>query len=330
MEHSECTAPSGRWFDGKFCGSDIGRILAYSLGFFFIVLLPSCGGEKVDTATSGKISIGVDEAFQPLIQAEIDAFSASYKYATVKPVYTSEDKAVQLLLADSVRSVIMTRSLTDKEKQYFDAKKLFPKTLKIATEAVAFVVNKKNPDSLLTMNRLRTILSGDTKVWNEVSGKGSQKNVVVVFDNANSSNLTYIRKKFGLGSDLEKRIYSAQSSRNVVDYVQKNENAIGVIGASWISDSDDPQQQQFKRDVTIVSIAAKDDPTIDDYFQPYAAYLQTKQYPLHRDLYIVSREARVGLGTGFAAYVASDKGQLIILKAGLLPATMPVRLIELK
>lgn len=284
----------------------------------------------MDTATSGKISIGVDEAFQPLMQAEIDAFSASYKYATVKPVYTSEDMAVQLLLADSVRSVIMTRSLTDKEKQFFDAKKLFPKTLKIATEAVAFVVNKNNPDSLLTMNRLRTILSGDAKVWNEVSGKGSQKNIVLVFDNANSSNLTYVRKKFDLRGDLDKRIYSANSSRNVVSYVQKNENAIGVIGASWISDSDDPQQQQFKRDVTVVSIAAKDDPTIDDYFQPYAAYLQTKQYPLHRDLYIVSREARVGLGTGFAAYVASDKGQLIILKAGLLPATMPVRLVEIK
>jgi phosphate transport system substrate-binding protein len=43
---------------------------------------------------------------------------------------------------------------------------------------------------------------------------------------------------------------------------------------------------------------------------------------------MVSREARSGLASGFIAYVASDKGQRVVLKLGLVPATMPIRIVE--
>jgi phosphate transport system substrate-binding protein len=42
----------------------------------------------------------------------------------------------------------------------------------------------------------------------------------------------------------------------------------------------------------------------------------------------VNCEIGTRLGTGFSSFVASDKGQRIILKSGLLPAVMPVRFIE--
>ncbi len=70
--------------------------------------------------------------------------------------------------------------------------------------------------------------------------------------------------------------------------------------------------------------------TDEDYLQPYKAYILMKKYPLSRTVYIISREGRTGLGSGFLAYVASDKGQRIVLKSGLVPATAPVRLVELK
>jgi phosphate transport system substrate-binding protein len=37
----------------------------------------------------------------------------------------------------------------------------------------------------------------------------------------------------------------------------------------------------------------------------------------------------MGLGSGFLTYVANDKGQRVVLKAGLVPATMPVRIVEI-
>ncbi len=52
------------------------------------------------------------------------------------------------------------------------------------------------------------------------------------------------------------------------------------------------------------------------------------KYPLIRDVVMIGREARSGLASGFMAFVASDKGQRIVLKSGLVPATMPIRIIE--
>ena len=66
------------------------------------------------------------------------------------------------------------------------------------------------------------------------------------------------------------------------------------------------------------------------FYQPYQAYIAQKLYPLTRNVIIISREARSGLGSGFLTYVASDKGQRVVLKAGLVPATMPVRIVEIR
>jgi len=52
-----------------------------------------------------------------------------------------------------------------------------------------------------------------------------------------------------------------------------------------------------------------------------------QRYPLQRNIYVISREARTGLGSGFASFVAGQKGQLIFYKSGLLPAKMQVRIV---
>ena len=311
-----------------------GRILALVQGFFFAVLLVACnskGDKYTDTPTTGNISIGVDESFQPLIQAEVDAFMANYKYATIKPLYQTEGEVVKLLLADSVRLIVITRQLTAQETAFFQEKKIRPRTLKIATDAVAIIVNASNPDSLLTVDQLTAVFKGDVRNWNGLGGKGLDEDISIVFDNSNSSNLSYIKSKFSLSDSLDNRIYAAKSNQQVIEYVEKTPRALGVIGVNWISDTeDDPRQKDFTNRVRVVAIADTTNPTEDDYNKPYQAYLALKKYPLHRDLYIISREARTGLGTGFASFVAGDKGQLVVLKGGLLPATMPIRLVELK
>jgi phosphate transport system substrate-binding protein len=311
-----------------------GRILALLQGFFFVILLVACntkGDKYTDTPTTGTISIGVDESFQPLIQAEVDAFMANYKYANVNPLYQTEGEVVKLLLEDSVRLIVITRQLTNQEKAFFQEKKITPRTLKIATDAVAIIVNAANQDTLLTVDQLASIFKGNVHKWNELNGKGLDQEISIVFDNSNSSNLSYIKNKFSLSDSLDNRIFAAKSNQQVIEYVEKNARAMGVIGVNWISDTeDDPRQMDFINRVRVVAVADTTNPGPDDYYQPYQAYLALKKYPLHRDLYIISREARTGLGTGFASFVAGDKGQLVVLKGGLLPATMPIRLVELK
>jgi phosphate transport system substrate-binding protein len=67
-----------------------------------------------------------------------------------------------------------------------------------------------------------------------------------------------------------------------------------------------------------------------NFCKPYQGYIAERSYPFCRDVYMISRETFSGLGTGFVSFVAGDQGQRIILKSGLVPATMPVRLIEIR
>jgi phosphate transport system substrate-binding protein len=60
------------------------------------------------------------------------------------------------------------------------------------------------------------------------------------------------------------------------------------------------------------------------YIQPFGYNLALKKYPLRREIKYIIKEAHQGLGTGFLNYVSGDLGQLIVLKAGLIPLTRPI------
>jgi phosphate transport system substrate-binding protein len=109
----------------------------------------------------------------------------------------------------------------------------------------------------------------------------------------------------------------------VVEYISHNPKAIGLIDVSWISDSDDSTANSFLSSIRVMGIS--DDSA---FYQPYQAYIAQEKYPLRRDVVAISREARTGLASGFLAFLASEKGQRIVLKSGLVPATMPIRIIE--
>ncbi len=299
------------------------------------LLLAACRGrgseEPTDSPTMGEITIAADESFRPLVEAQIAVFESDYKYAQITPVWRPENEAIRDLLEGKVRLAIVSRELTEAEKNVLRQQKLVPRNpLKVAVDGVGLIVNKQNPDSMLTMDQLQSIFSGEAKKWSDLGGGGSNQNITIVFDNNNSSNLNFIREKFSIQDLQHLNVFATESNEQVIEYVESNRNALGVIGTNWISDSEDPAQQKFKSSISVVAIADTPNPSSSDYYQPYQAYLALEQYPLRRDVLIISREARAGLGSGFMSHVAGDRGQRIILKSGLLPATMPVRLVGIR
>ncbi|MBT9394062.1 substrate-binding domain-containing protein [Hymenobacter sp. NST-14] len=301
-------------------------------------VLWSCNGNgtqdskpDLDTPTSGTIRIGVDETFEPILKSQVDTFQKLYPAAQVQATYQPERDIVQALLADSIRLAVISRQLTAEEENHFKRLKIEPKTIRIGVDGVAIIMHPGNPDSLLTTAQLRGIFTGQLKQWGQISPKNSLGDITAVFDNNNSSTARFVQDSITGGVALAKGIFASKSNPALLDYVATHPNAIGVIGVNWISDRDDAAVQKFLKRVRVAGISSKaSGATSDDYFQPYQAYLAQKTYPLRRELYVVSREARAGLGTGFASFVAGNKGQLIMLKSGLMPATGQVRLIEVK
>jgi phosphate transport system substrate-binding protein len=300
---------------------------------FLLAALSACGqsGNKgpVDTPTQGKIHIAVDEAFSPLIAAEINAFQGLYPKAKIIPHYVSETKAYEMLMADSVRLVISSRDFSDSERNFFKEKTIKPNSLKVATDAIGIVLHPAKTDSLLKMSELRNLLTS-----------GSEKSAVLVLDKVGSSNERIFFQQMGIDKNSAAiKIHYAGGDREVINYVNAHPEAIGCMGVNWISDSDDPLQMRFKSGIRVAALmpdsvekllSSEPDKHGEDYFQPLQAYLAQGFYPLTREVWVCSREARSGLGTGFLAWLSSDKGQRVVLKAGLLPATMPIRVVKIR
>ena len=300
---------------------------------FIYLMIGSCGYDADkpynDTPTSGKVSIAADETLMPIAKAQLDTFHGLYRYAAIKMHYKSESALFKALIDDSVKVVMSARKLNKEEKAYFKSRNLVPAEIKVAIDALAIIINKNNPDSLLKMAQLKMILQGKISSWKEINKQSGLGDISFVFDQNGSSTVRYLKDSLMEGLTFPPNCFAANSGKDVIDYVEKNKNAIGVIGVSWISDVDDAAVKEFLSRVTIVGMGSDFAAGPGDYYKPYQAYIALNQYPLTREVYMINREGRAGLGTGFVSFVAGDQGQRIIRLLGMLPATMPVRIVKI-
>jgi len=174
-------------------------------------------------------------------------------------MYLSGDSILNLFLADSINVIISSTKLTDNQLDYLKGKTIFPRTTKIAYDAIAFIVNKSNPDSLIRYNTLKDIFTGKTTKWNQINSKSKSDNIKVVFDNSGSNNVKTIMSKFELTGSLPSYCYSANKNSEVVNFVQSHPEAIGLISVNWISDPRDSISHSFLSKIKVVSITPQFD-----------------------------------------------------------------------
>jgi len=282
-------------------------------------------GNILDNTTSGSIRIAVDESLKPLIQAEIEAFEGTYREAHIEAIYTSESDAINLMLQDSVRLAIVTRKLTADEQAVLDKVKIPGRQMKVAKDAIALILHNENGNHEIELSQIKGIMEGKISRWNQINPSSSADAIEVVFDHPNSGILRYLRDTLTNITTIPPNFFAVNNNEAVIDYVSKKKNAVGLIGVGWVSDAEDSTANGFLKTIHVAAVSRD-----SGFYQPYQAYVAQNLYPLTRNVVIISREPRSGLGSGFLTYVASDKGQRVILKAGLVPATMPVRIVEIR
>lgn len=303
-------------------------IIGLSILFYSCKMTPKKFTDE--TPTRGTIKIAVDESYQLLADAELATFLSIYKDANVTPIYLSGDSILKLFLDDSIRVMITSTKLTENQVEYLRGKAIIPRTTKIAYDGLAFVVNQSNPDSLIRYNTIRDIFLGKTSNWKQVNPKSKLGDIKVVFDKAGSSNVKTIMEKFEMKSSLPSYCYSVTKNSEVVNFVEKNPEAMGIISVNWISDPRDSISHSFLSKIKVVAITSEYDSEGADFYTPHPAYIANKMYPFIREVYTINRETFSGLGTGLTSFIAGDSGQRIILKMGMLPAATTVRLVEIK
>lgn len=291
----------------------------------FLILATSCNKKaENNTMKSGYIKIAVDQTLEPTIQAAIDLFEVENEEAIIEPIFTSEREAVEMLLDDSVRLAVATRRLTSAERQYFEVRKYQPEEIRIALDAIALIVHPTNPDSIINVQTIKRILTGEVKKWNEVFPNSKLGDIQVVFDNTNSSIVRYANDSICRDKPISSDLNALNLNEEVVEYVSQNPSSLGLIGVNLISDANDSTVVEMTTKVQVMRVTWDENPDRYNAVQPYQYYIYNGKYPFIREVYVLLNDPRGELPKGFTRFLISDRGQRIILRSGLLPSVMPV------
>jgi phosphate transport system substrate-binding protein len=295
------------------------KLIAGALLLTLFIL--GCDQRKQASPTVGVLRLEADESVAKVIKIIADSFQQTYTQSkiTVTPVEARE--AIANFINDSVRVIVTAREFNAEElavlKKYPDIEW---KGFKCALDAVAVIGNKSNAQKELRVSELDSIFSGLLARW-----PGSGKLIDIAVGGMNSSVNEVFRASILKGKPFASYVYSMPSADSIINYVAKNRSAIGIVGVNAL--------RNRESDVTVFALGQpnfRPDSTepYGRYYTPVQAHIHRKYYPITRPVYIYTREYGFTVAAGFISYITAIHGQQKFLNEGLVPVTMPVRLVE--
>lgn len=262
----------------------------------------------------------------PVIDIQVKDFQRMYDQVSIKNSSVSSREAIVQLLNDSVKLIVCAREFNAEEKNVIAQNELEIDSIKFAYDGIAVVVNQKNSLTKLTTSDLRRILTGTVNRWPEVEGSNLKSAVVLAAGDKNSGVHEFLRSRILDGGEIKGDLTASAGAEEVFTIVKEHPNTIGFVSLAWLS-----AMPKELRVLEIGDPAYHSDSTITamEYFAPHQAHIYRKYYPLSRTIYVYALNVGKGPGLGFMSFAASSDGQKIIVSNGLVPATMPVRLVQL-
>jgi len=290
-----------------------------------VLALVGCQGERKETPTKGHVTAITSESVSPLVKAEKQKFEELYPDAHVTLEVAHAREAIARLFNDTIKVIVSSRPLNTEERQVAQKANLQFSEYKIAIDAIAIIVNNSNPVTQLRTTELDSIFTGKIDRWRGPGGASKASPIELCLPSRNSGTFEVFAAKVLKGEDVAKPEAVTATSPDMMQFVSSHPAAIGMIGLNWLDSNE-----------TRVKVLELSDPFAPDslgirgkYFKPLQAYVYQGYYPLTRDIIIYSKADLYSVGIGFVSFVTSAPGQKIVLNSGLVPATMPVRLVQL-
>lgn len=318
------------------------RLFAVALGL--LLGAAGCAQPAAESPTRGRLSIAVAESHAPLVGRTAGLFGSLYSDASVTVYATSTREAFIALLADSVRLVVVDRPPNAEEEAALGAAKLELERVVIAEDALALVVHQANGLQSISMEEAGQLLAGRIRDWRDLPAAGLVGPVELVTTGRNSGSWDLLARFFPVGGvPAPSRI--APTQKAVLQHVAQNPEALGVVSvAAWREPAPETETaadstgepgwangvgtSSAAGEVRPLALVAPDSLGRSAARALHQANIHRGAYPLHYPVAVYFNKRSL-LAAGFSAFLASAPAQKRILDAGLVPATMPVRLVEL-
>ena len=280
-----------------------------------------CEPERKFSTTEGSVTVQCDESVLPVLRLAAEDFERSYEKARVRLQAAPARSAIAAFAADSVRRIVTARPLNAEERRALSGGAIELQEYELALDGIAVIVHRNNTLRQLRMGMLDSIFSGTVTHW-----PGRRGGVIdLAVGDVNSSTNEVFRTLALKGRPITPSATPFEASDGLIDYVRDRPDALGIVGLAWLHGRE--------ADVAVVALGTpgfRPDTTEPPgrFYLPLQAHLHRRYYPLTRTLTCYNREVLRDVGYGFISYLTSATGQKLFLNNGLVPKTMPVRLIE--
>lgn len=216
---------------------------------------------------------------------------------------------IAALINKTVDIANASRKIKQEEIDEAQANSVNPVEHVIARDAIAVIVNPKNPVSQLTLQQISDIYSGKISNWQEVGGE--DRPIVRLSRETNSGTHVYfLETVLRLGNSENKTLFSMDtlllpSSEGIVAEVRQNPNAIGYDGLGYVP-----------KDLKMIAIAKEAGAA---YVLPSIPTVNDKSYPIARDLYMYTDGEATGFVKEYLDWILSSEAQEIVAKLGFVP-----------
>lgn len=261
-----------------------------------------------ETRTSGNTTILVDETYSRILDDQVMVFESDYPDAKVKSIIGNESEILPKFIKGEVKMIVLSRMLKPAELGFYKQRQSAVYTDRFAIDGLALIVNNSEVDSTITVSETYNIMKGTSKTGRKL-----------VFDNAFSSTIRYFVDLTQIKELPKQGVYTLKTTADVIKYVAENNGYIGVIGVNWLLESARDSSPYLSK-IKVMSVRRDFGKKADEkYYKPSQENLISGKYPFLRNVYLINAEGTNGLGTGFANWLTSPRGQLIVLKSGLGP-----------
>lgn len=307
--------------------------------YLFLLLLvfvsAGCGSnqqeEGLETATSGTFEFIADEELRPAIDSLIQGFMLENPRTKVTVRYASAGKALEELLNENTRFVIVARHLTQLEQDLLKKYNLSLPEYDMAQNSVAVVVAANSPLATMSMRDLRSLIRNDVKSWTDLKHSefegGRPPGVITKVLPPFYSSTEHLLDSIFLDANIYQQgsIRRFETTDSIISYVAKNQHTVGFIAASWLD------KLQRSGDTSIKAIPLMlDDSAGSQMDQPislHLAYVHQGVYPLTNRVNGYTFDVPNTLPRGILAYAMTAHGQTVFKEHNILPRTQIIRIV---
>ena len=250
---------------------------------FLLVICVGCQRSKAGITVAGSTSV---EPFAELLAEE---YMLHHPHSHIYVQGGGSTAGIEAVMSQTANVGMSSRNLIGDEKKLY--------SVTIARDAIAIIVNPKNPVQDISLDQIRHIFSGKIKNWKELGG-ASHPIVLVTREEGSGTREAF--QKFVMGKeDISLEALVQDSNGAVRQVVASNQNGIGYISLGLVNDQ-----------VRALKISG---------VEPNLADIEKGKYTLVRPFLFVFNDEPTGEAKSFLEFVLSPLAQKLLLKEGLVP-----------